>query len=63
MPDLRGMSARQASRTLTSLGLTGRLSGDGFVLEQMPAAGSVLVPGTACVLTLGRRPPRIGAHQ
>jgi membrane peptidoglycan carboxypeptidase len=63
MPDLRGMSARQASRTLTGLGLTGRLSGDGFVVEQTPAAGSVLVPGSACVLTLGRRPPRIGAHQ
>jgi cell division protein FtsI (penicillin-binding protein 3) len=63
MPDLRGMSARQASRMLTALGLTGRLSGDGFVLEQTPAAGSVLVPGAACVLTLGRRPPRAGAHQ
>jgi len=63
MPDLRGLSARQASRMLTTLGLTGRLSGDGFVLEQTPSAGSVLVPGTACELTLGRRPPRAGAHQ
>ena len=44
--------------------MTGRLNGDGFVLEQSPAAGSVLVPGTACALTLGRQPPpRTGAPQ
>jgi stage V sporulation protein D (sporulation-specific penicillin-binding protein) len=56
MPDLRGLSAREANRRLTGLGITSRLSGDGFVLEQSPAAGSALVPGTACVLTLGRQP-------
>ena len=42
MPDLRGMSARDANRTLTQIGMTGRLNGDGFVLEQSPAAGTVL---------------------
>jgi cell division protein FtsI (penicillin-binding protein 3) len=63
MPDLRGMSARDANRTLTRIGMTGRLNGDGFVLEQSPAAGSVLVPGAECVLTLGRQPPRTGAPQ
>jgi cell division protein FtsI (penicillin-binding protein 3) len=64
MPDLRGMSARDANRTLTKIGITGRFSGDGFVLEQSPAAGTVLVPGTACALTLGRQPPlRTGAAQ
>ena len=64
MPDLRGMSAREANRALTSLGMTGRLNGDGFVLEQSPAAGSAAIPGTACVLTLGRQPPlRTGAAQ
>ena len=57
MPDLRGLGARDANRALTRIGMTGRLNGDGFVLEQSPAAGSVLVPGTACVLTLGRQPP------
>jgi cell division protein FtsI (penicillin-binding protein 3) len=62
MPDLRGLCARDANRALTRIGMTGRLNGDGFVLEQSPAAGSVLVPGTACVLTLGRQPPlRTGA--
>ena len=64
MPDLRGLSAREANRRLTRLGMTGQLNGDGFVLEQSPAAGSAAVPGTACVLTLGRQPPqRTGAHQ
>ena len=46
MPDLRGLSAREAVRTLTSLGLTARLSGNGFVLEQSPAAGTVLKGAT-----------------
>jgi len=64
MPDLRGLSAREATRALTLMGMTGRLHGDGFVLEQSPAAGSVLVPGKACALMLGRQPPlRSGAPQ
>jgi cell division protein FtsI (penicillin-binding protein 3) len=57
MPDLRGLSARDANRALTRIGLTGQLNGNGFVLEQAPAAGSALVPGATCVLTLGRQPP------
>ncbi len=61
MPNLAGMSARDATRVLTSLGMTSRPNGAGFVLEQSPAAGTVLVPGTACVLTLGRLPARAGA--
>jgi membrane peptidoglycan carboxypeptidase len=64
MPDLHGMSARDANRALTRIGMTGSLSGDGFVLEQSPAAGTVLVPGSVCALTLGRQPPlRPGAPQ
>lgn len=57
MPDLRGLSAREAVRILTAAGMTARMSGDGFVLEQSPAAGSPLVPGHTCALKLGRRPP------
>ena len=56
MPDLRGLSARDANRALTMIGLTGRLAGDGFVVEQSPAVGSALVPGATCLLTLGRQP-------
>ena len=57
MPDLRGLSAREALRLLTSIGMTARLSGDGFVVEQNPAAGDALVRGQACALKLGRRAP------
>jgi cell division protein FtsI (penicillin-binding protein 3) len=57
MPDLRGLSARDAIRSLMPLGLTPRIDGDGFVLEQSPRAGAVLARGESCVLKLGRRPP------
>ena len=54
MPDLRGRSAREALRTLTHLGLTARMSGSGVVVEQSPAAGTVLGRDNGCVLKLGR---------
>jgi cell division protein FtsI (penicillin-binding protein 3) len=57
MPDLRGLSARDALRTLTRIGLTARIAGSGFVIEQSPEAGSLLIHGDACILKLGRRPP------
>jgi cell division protein FtsI (penicillin-binding protein 3) len=63
MPDLRGMSAREALRSLSRVGMTARLSGDGFVVEQSPAAGEVLVPGDACTLKLGRRAPAAAGGQ
>ena len=56
MPELRGMSARDALRTLTRHGLTARIDGDGFVTEQSPHAGTPLVPGDQCIIKLGRRP-------
>ena len=31
MPDLRGLSAREALRTLSRIGMTARIDGDGFV--------------------------------
>jgi cell division protein FtsI (penicillin-binding protein 3) len=57
MPDLRGLSARDALRALTRIGMTVRLSGDGFVLDQSPAGGTILIPGAVCTLKLGRLPP------
>jgi cell division protein FtsI (penicillin-binding protein 3) len=56
MPDLRGLSAREALRTLTRVGVTARLNGSGFVIDQSPAPGSAIVPGDNCTLKLGRRP-------
>ena len=57
MPDLRGLSARDAVRALTRLGLTARMIGIGFVLEHSPAAGVRLTGGEVSILKLGRRPP------
>jgi cell division protein FtsI (penicillin-binding protein 3) len=57
MPDLRGLSAREAVRTLTKLGMVARLTGDGFVIDQAPAAGTPLGVADACTLKLGRRVP------
>lgn len=59
LPDVRGMSARDAVRTLVKLGLHARLSGDGAVVSQEPEAGAPLEPGMVCHLTLDRsaRPP------
>ena len=39
MPDLQGLSARDALRRLVKLGLTRRVEGDGFVVAQDPPAG------------------------
>ena len=54
MPDLRGMSAREAMRTLLKLGLTARMSGTGFVLSQDPPPGSPFEEGDACRVELGK---------
>ena len=54
VPDLRGMSARDAMRTLVKAGLSARLSGDGFVVSQNPPAGDALEAGGVCSLVLAR---------
>ncbi len=55
MPDLTGLSAREALRTLAELGLGVRLVGDGLVVEQEPAAGTRLDRGGSVTLRLERR--------
>jgi cell division protein FtsI (penicillin-binding protein 3) len=57
LPDLRGLSARDALRELARLGLTARMEGAGVVVDQNPAPGTLLEPGGACTLVLNRRPP------
>jgi cell division protein FtsI (penicillin-binding protein 3) len=57
LPDLRGMSARDALRELARLGLTARMAGAGVVVDQNPAPGSLIEPGGECALVLNRRPP------
>jgi cell division protein FtsI (penicillin-binding protein 3) len=61
VPDLRGLSAREAAQKLAKLGLTARLSGDGFVVSQDPPPGTPLESATLCRLTLDRSPARLVA--
>jgi len=56
LPDLRGMSARDALRELARLGLWAKMEGAGVVVEQTPEPGSLIEPGGACTLVLNRRP-------
>ncbi len=60
LPDLRGMSAREALRELARLGLTARMQGIGVVVDQSPAAGSPLEPG-AHVHARPQSPRRVAA--
>ena len=57
MPDLRGHSAREALRILAKIGSSARMSGQGVVIEQSPAAGEPLGTGEVGVLKLGRYLP------
>ena len=57
LPDLRGLSARDALRELARLGMSAKMHGAGVVVEQTPAPGSLIEAGAACTLVLDRRPP------
>jgi cell division protein FtsI (penicillin-binding protein 3) len=60
LPELRGLSGREALRVLARLGITPHVVGEGIVIEQSPLPGTVLEPGAACRLALGR--PAAGLH-
>ena len=59
IPELRGVGAREALRTLAQLGLTARIKGDGIVVEQSPAPGTPLERGITCTLVLDRDTARL----
>jgi beta-lactam-binding protein with PASTA domain len=59
MPDLRGLSAREAAAAAARLGLVVALTGSGTVAAQSPAPGAVLEPGATCTLALGRSTPLV----
>ena len=66
VPDVRGLSAREAVRELMRVGLSPRIDGSGLVIEQSPEAGTTVIPGDQAVLTLRRRLPPLptgGAQQ
>ena len=54
MPDLTGLSLREAIETATDLGLTTRMDGDGFVVDQTLEPGSAITRGQALFLRLER---------
>ena len=56
LPDVRGLSAREALRVLTRVGLTARLNGDGVVASQKPAPGTPIESGSTAELWLERSP-------
>jgi cell division protein FtsI (penicillin-binding protein 3) len=58
VPDLRGLSARQAVHQLVKIGMSARVSGDGFVVSQEPAAGAPIEGEGLCRLVLDRWPSR-----
>jgi cell division protein FtsI (penicillin-binding protein 3) len=57
MPDVRGLSAREAVRRLAHLGIMASLEGDGVVVGQEPSAGSHIDGVTSCRLVLDRQMP------
>jgi beta-lactam-binding protein with PASTA domain len=61
MPDLLGLSSREAVGTVTRLGLAPRTSGTGFVIEQSPEPGVPLVAGEIAMLKLARTAPKAPA--
>jgi cell division protein FtsI (penicillin-binding protein 3) len=59
VPDLRGLSARDAVRILSKMGSSARLRGKGIVVDQLPAAGTLLERGVVFSLSLERDPSRL----
>jgi membrane peptidoglycan carboxypeptidase len=63
LPDLKGMSAREAARALARLGLTARMHGTGIVSHQRPEPGTPINARTTCELWLVRQPVVIDPPQ
>jgi cell division protein FtsI/penicillin-binding protein 2 len=60
VPDVRGMSLRDAAAALSSYGCRVQVSGNGYVIAQKPAAGTKLADGAVCHLLLNSRPASNG---
>jgi hypothetical protein len=54
VPDVRGLSARDAMRKLAKAGLSAQMTGDGFVVSQDPAPGEPIENRRVCQVTLER---------
>jgi beta-lactam-binding protein with PASTA domain len=56
MPDVRGLSARDAMVALSRAGLRVRITGAGSVVSQTPAAGEPIDSGGRALIELRRAP-------
>ena len=63
MPDLRGLSARQAIRILGRIGLRAEFTGDGTVARHAPAAGEAVERGATAAVWLRRHASAVGAAE
>jgi cell division protein FtsI/penicillin-binding protein 2 len=59
IPDVSGLSARQALALFSNLGVSVRLQGAGFVTSQSPAPGAVIRPGDVVALQLSESVPSV----
>ena len=59
VPDLRGMSAREAILALANIGLTARVHGTGVVVDQRPEAGTAIEGRASSEIWLDRDPPDV----
>jgi cell division protein FtsI/penicillin-binding protein 2 len=63
VPDLRGLSAREAMQALVRRGLTATIAGDGVVVSQDPPPGAPIDDSGPCRLVLQRLRPSETAGQ
>jgi len=64
VPDLAGLSLREALATLSARGYLAQVHGGGIVVSQHPAAGQPLEPGGTCAVILEElRPNRVAAGE
>ena len=63
MPDLRGLSARQAVDVLGRIGLRAEFTGDGAVAGHVPAAGESVDPAATAIIRLQRYAPPVDAAE
>ncbi len=57
VPDVAGLSARDAVRALARAGISAKLSGRGFVVAQEPPAGTPAGHGSVCLVALSPAAP------
>ncbi len=63
MPDIRGLTLRDALRVANALGITLRADGDGVVVTQAPAPGEVVGAGDTGLVRLHRHPAADGGRR